>query len=185
VLIPTFVLYEVTHRFDTLKTPVGLVLLGCFITGIYFYATGNGIHELASFQFNTFCPITARPTVMCQGMFFNDYYIGNGLYFVGAFLLNTALIQLEGLRPVAPVVRRDMIIIVANALVYALAIIAYAAFDVVAVGLVFTVISMVTIDLVLWRSPHALATRPYTFYMAVAYTVGGILGIVLRVGLRR
>ena len=29
---------------------------------------------------------------MCQGMYFNDYYFGNGLYFIGAFLMNTALI---------------------------------------------------------------------------------------------
>ena len=185
VIIPVFVLREVTHGFDTLKTNTGMALLVCVVIGIYFYATGNAIHELASFQFNTFCPDTDAPTLMCQGMYFNDYYFGNGLYFIGAFLMNTALILLEGIRPLAPASHRDMIITTVNALVYSLAIIAYAAFDVVVVGLVFTVISMVTIDLLLWRSRHPVVTRPFTYYAAVAYTLGGVLGIVLRFGLKR
>jgi hypothetical protein len=185
VIIPIFVLREVTHGFDTLKTRAGMALLVCLVIGIYFYATGNGIHELASFQLNTFCTDTSAPSLMCQGMYFNDYYYGNGLYFIGAFLMNTALIVLEGIRPLAPVSRRDMLITTANALVYSLAIIAYAAFDVAVVGLVFTVISMLTIDLLLWRSKQPVVTRPFTYYAAVAYTIGGVLGIALRVGLRR
>jgi hypothetical protein len=184
VLIQLFVLREVTHSFDTLKTRAGLALLVGFVIGIYFYATGNGIHELASFQLNTFCPDTANPSLMCQGMFFNDYYFGNGLYFVGAFLINTSLIMLEGQRPAAPATRRDMIITTVNAVFYSLAIIAYAAFDVVAVGLVFTVISMLTIDLLLWRARQPLATRPFSYYAAVAYTIGGIVALVVRLVLR-
>ena len=78
-----------------------------------------------------------------------------------------------------------MIITTVNALVYSLAIIAYAAFDVVVVGLVFTVISMLTIDLLLWRSRQPVVTRPFTYYAAVAYTLGGVLGIALRFGLKR
>lgn len=186
VLIPTFVLREVTHNFEALKTRLGMLLLVGFITGIYFYATGNGIHELASFQYNFFCtPPEPVPSVMCQGMFFNDYYFGNGLYFIGAFLMNTTLILFEEQSPLAPASRRDMIITLVNALVYSLAIIAYAAFDVVVVGLVFTVVSMVVIDLLLWRARHPLLTRPFTFYAAVAYTVGGVIGIALRFGVRR
>jgi hypothetical protein len=185
VIIPVFVLREVTHGFDTLKTRAGMALLVCLVIGIYFYATGNGIHELASFQLNTFCPDTAAPSVICQGMYFNDYYFGNGLYFIGAFLMNTALIVLEGIRPLAAASRRDMIITTVNALVYSLAIIAYAAFDVVVVGLVFTVISMLTIDLLLWRSRQPVVTRPFTYYAAVAYTIGGVLGFALRFGLKR
>jgi hypothetical protein len=185
VLIPTFVLREVTHGFDTLKSTAGMALLVCFITGIYFYATGNGIHELASFQFNTFCPDIPDPSVMCQGMYFNDYYFGNGLYFIGAFLMNTSLIMLEGMRPLPAASRRDMVITTINALFYSLAIIAYAAFDVVVVGLVFTVVSMLTIDFLLWRAKQPLLMRPFTTYAAIAYTVGGLLAIVLRFGLRR
>lgn len=185
VLIPLFVLREVSNQFETLKTRAGMALLVCFVIGIYFYATGNGIHELASFQWNTFCPPADAQSIMCQGMFFNDYYFGNGLYFVGAFLLNTSLILLEGMNPVAPASRRDMLLIGANALIYSLAIIAYAAFDVVLVGLVFTLISMATIDLLLWRSRHALVTRPFSSYAAIAYTIGGILGLIIRIVLKR
>jgi hypothetical protein len=55
---------------------------------------------------------------------------------------------------------------------------------VVVVGLVFTVISMLTIDLLLWRSKQPVVTRPFTYYAAVAYTIGGALGIALRFGLK-
>lgn len=186
VLIPTFVLREVSDGFEGLKTSQGMALLAMFVTGVYFYATGNGVHELASFQYNTFCPpIAADSTIMCQGMYFNDYYFGNGLYFVGAFLMNTSLILFEGRHPLVPVSRGDMIIVTINALFYSLAIIAYAAFDVVVVGLVFTLISMVTIDVLFWRAKHALATRPFTYYAMVAYTVGGVIATILRFGLRR
>jgi hypothetical protein len=185
VLIPAFVLREVTGNFDTLKTRTGMGLLICFVTGIYFYAAGNGIHELASFQFNTFCPGTTTPTGLCQSMFFNDYYFGNGLYFIGAFLMNTSLIVLEGIQPHVPVSRRDMLITTGNALVYALAIIAYAAFDVVVAGLVFAIVSMGMINLLLWRAKQPIVTRPFTYYTAVAYTIGSMIGLVLRLGLRR
>jgi len=57
-----------------------------------------------------------------------------------------------------------MIITTANAQLYALAIIAYAAFDLVVVGLVFTVVSMLTIDLLLWGAKQPLVTRPFTYY---------------------
>lgn len=186
VLIPTFALREVSANFEGLKTRRGLVLLALFVTGIYFYATGNGIHELASFQYNTFCPIPdSNPSEMCQGMFFNDYYTGNILYFIGAFLMNTVLILFERMYPLEPVSRKDLVITTINALVYALAIIAYSAFDVVAVGLVFTLVSMLTINLLLWSAKQPLRIRPFTYYAAVAYTVGGVLGTALRFGLHR
>lgn len=186
VLIPAFVLREVSGDFDALRSRAGMLLLATFITGVYLYATGNGIHELASFQYHTFCPpLGPGSTLLCQGMFFNNYYVGNGLYFVGAFLMNTSLITLEGMRPLPAATRREMAITVANAIFYALAIIAYAAFDLVAVGLVFTLASMVTIDLMLWRSRHPLATRPFTTYAAVAYTIGGVVAALLRLVLQR
>jgi hypothetical protein len=186
VLIPLFALREITHNFETVKARNGMALMAVFITGIYFYATGNGIHELASFQLNSFCPDnSATPSLVCQGMFFNDYYFGNGLYFIGAFLINTSLIILECMRPSAPFNRNDLIITTANACIYSLAIIAYSAFDLVVVGLVFTIISMLTIDLIFWLSKRPLATIPFTYYGAVAYTIGGILSIVLRFAFRR
>jgi hypothetical protein len=184
VLIPTFVLREVTHGFETLRERGGALILALFVAGVYFYATGNGVHELASHQLNTFCA-SPDESQMCQGMFFNDYYFGNGLYFVGAYLMNTTLIVLEGRRPLPAASRRDMVIVAVNALFYSLAIIAYAAIDVVVVGLVFTLVSMVTIDALLLRSRHAFATRPFTSYAALAYTVGGVVALVLRLALRR
>src|SRR5262249_36629037 len=50
VLIPFFLFKTVTNDFALLKTNKKNLFLGVlFITGIYFYASGNAFHELASF----------------------------------------------------------------------------------------------------------------------------------------
>src|SRR5689334_14643086 len=53
VLIPLFLLREVTQQWAALQMRDGMLCLTIFVIGLYFYATGNGVHELASFQFNT------------------------------------------------------------------------------------------------------------------------------------
>src|SRR5579859_1640300 len=53
VLILFFLFKEVSQNFTLLQSKKGTVLGLLFITGIYFYATGNGMHELASYLFNT------------------------------------------------------------------------------------------------------------------------------------
>src|SRR5260221_11578758 len=91
VLIPALLLREVTDNFRLMQTKYGLILFIIFIIGIYFYATGNGVHELASFLFNSFCDIKNIYPDICGGLFFNDYYFGNAVYFIGAFLMNVSL----------------------------------------------------------------------------------------------
>src|SRR5581483_3950424 len=53
VVIPFFILRLLTHNFELLKTQKGFILALLFIVGVYFYATGNGLHEVASHAFNT------------------------------------------------------------------------------------------------------------------------------------
>src|SRR5438067_7579733 len=87
VLIPFFLLREVTGNFSLLAKDKrrGMVLGSVFLAGIYFYASGNAFHELASFLFNQYCDVTSVSGPLCASLFFNDYYTGNVLYFIGAF----------------------------------------------------------------------------------------------------
>ena len=50
-VIPFLIFREVTNNFQTLKSNISLVYGLMFIIGIYFYATGNGLHEVSSFNF--------------------------------------------------------------------------------------------------------------------------------------
>lgn len=180
VLIPFFILKEVTHGFELLKSKRGTVLATIFITGVYFYATGNGAHEIASYLFNTFCDVKHFTSMVCGSMFFNDYYFGNILYFIGAVLMTIPLILFERANPKNKAENSDVGLIVVNALVYALAIIAYAAFDRVLVGLVYSLIMMAVIDGLLLTAKKPWRSLPYTTYLAITYTLGTIVALLIR-----
>src|SRR3989344_4845958 len=69
VIIPFLILKEVTRNFESFKSKHGLVLATLFIAGVYFYATGNGLHEVSSFNFNQFCDTKNTVGNICQTMF--------------------------------------------------------------------------------------------------------------------
>ena len=180
VVIPFFILKEVTNSFETIKKGKGLLLAAVFVLGIYLYATGNGIHELASFLLNTYCNVKLVSGNLCGGFFFTDYYFGNIVYFVGAFLMNVALILLEVMKPKVRLAGKDVWYIGINSVFYALAIFAYAGFDVVIVGLVYGLLMMVVADVILLFHWNRRMTLPVTFYTALTYAIGILAAIVVR-----
>lgn len=180
VLIPFFILKEVSHNFELLKSRWGTLLGAIFITGVYFYATGNGAHEIASYAFNTFCDTKNFTSTLCGSLFFNDYYFGNIVYFIGAALMVIPLILFEREKPRNKVENRDAVLLVINALVYAFAIIAYAAFDRVLVGLVYSVAMMVIIDVLLLTAKKPWRQLPFTTYSAIIYTLGTLVSLMIR-----
>ncbi len=180
VLIPFFLLKELSNNFALLKSTKGLLLGLTFIVGVYLYATGNGVHELASYLFNTFCPTKTFKSAICQSMFFNDYYFGNTLYFVGAYLMNFPLFVLQKMHPTHDFTRKDIAVTAINSIIFSFAIVAYSGFDRVLVGLVFSLITMVTADLFLLTSKEKLVKIPFIFYSALAYTVGTLASLAVR-----
>lgn len=181
VLLPTLIFKEVTHNFDQLKSTKGLILGLIFITGIYFYATGNGVHEVASFLFNNYCDTKNISNDICGSAFFNDYYFGNILYFIGAFLMTLTIIIFEKMKPaLKPLSKKGLYLIIFNALIYALAIFAYSGFDRVLVGLIFSITTMLTIDLLLLSSKKHYLQTPFTLFSALAYTIGTLASIIVR-----
>jgi hypothetical protein len=180
VLIPFFLLKEVSHDFETLRSRRGLWLAVLFLIGVYFYATGNGIHELGSFLLNQYCDPKHVQTVVCGSFFVNDYYVGNISYFVGALAMNLSLVLLEVLKPRNFLTRKDFLYLIPNVLLYAFTIVAYAGFDLVVVGLVYALVATLAIDLTLLLNRRRIALLPVTVYLALTYTLGTAVALIVR-----
>lgn len=180
VVIPVFLLYEVTEKFKTLNNKRGFVLLTLFITGIYFYSTGNGVHEMASFLFNTYCNTKNIMGNLCNGLFVNDYYLGNIFYFIGGFLMVYTILLFEKDNPNKNFSRKNLPLLIINAVFYALAIFAYAAFDVVLVGLVYSVITTIAVSLIFIRVRKNYLSYPVITYTTLTYFIGTLAAVVVR-----
>ena len=179
VLIPILILRELTKNFELLKSPKFFWLVGAFIVGVYFYATGNGVHEVSSFYFNNFCEVDNIQDDLCGSFFINDYYLGNILYFFGAILMTVPLMVIEYLKPVFSFTKKQILITFANSLFFALAIFAYSGFDRVLVGLYYSVIiTLIALGMLFLKKDFL--KRPYTFYVASSYTIGTLLALIFR-----
>lgn len=180
VIIPFLLLKEVSGSFESCKTKKGTILTLLFITGVYFYATGNGVHELGSFLFNQYCDVKNVLGQMCGGMFFNDYYFGNILYFIGAIFMNTVLLVFEKEKPNNTFTKKDALPLVINGVVYSFAIFAYAAFDRVLVGLVYSVLMMLIVGVFYILNKKNYLQKPVTTYFVITYTLGTIASLIIR-----
>lgn len=80
VVIPFFQLREITNNFEAVRSKSGWIWALVFISGVYFYATGNGVPEVSSFNFNNFCDTKNFGGDLCGGFFVNDLLYGQ--YFV-------------------------------------------------------------------------------------------------------
>lgn len=180
IIIPFFILRQLSQNFSLLKTKRGIIFASIFIVGIYLYATGNGMHELASFIFNTYCNTRHIQGIFCKGLFLNDYYFGNILYFVGFFLLTVILMLFERENPQANWKGQDFVILFVNAFVYAFTIFAYAAFDVVLVGLIYSIVTGVVAWMILLSNKKAFKSFPYTVYTVISLTIGTLASIIVR-----
>ncbi len=180
VVLPFLILYEVTSQWETVKKKRGLLLFTLFIVGIYYYATGNGVHEMASFTFNQYCPKEGFTDSLCGGQFFNDYYTGNIFYFVGAFMFTIVTVIFERMNPNKNFTKKDIKVATINAVIYSFAIFAYAAFDRVLVGLVYSVITAAVGLLLFIPVRKKFMQYPMTTYTAVVYTIATIASILVR-----
>ncbi len=180
VIIPFFTLYVISDKFQLFakKNLVWLPLL--FIIGIYFYSTGNGLHEVARFTLNQFCNSKDVKGILCQGLLFNDYYTGNILYFIGGICMVLALLLTEKINPNKTYSKKDVLPTVINAVIYSLAIFAYAAFDVVLVGFVYSLIVTIVTGILFFSIRKNYLHHPIIFYNTIAYTIGTFCALVLR-----
>jgi hypothetical protein len=178
VLVQAGLLWAVSHRFSTLTVPTALL----FIAGIYFTATGNGVHELGSFTYQTYChPDRLGADPLCGGLYINDFYTGNAMFFAGALMTTSALLVLERRAPQgAGFSTGALAVAVVNALVYALAVVAYAAFDQVLVGFAFTVVMAFVGIAYLSTTGRDWRRYPFTVYTSVTFVLGAAVAAVVR-----
>jgi hypothetical protein len=176
LVVSAFVLRELSHGFKTLRYS----LLALFVAGAYLYGLGEGWHEVTSFTLNQYCDIRNISDDLCGGLFINDYYTGNILFFVGGIGMAVALMILERLDPSSGWDNRNLVIGAVNSFIYSFTFFAYAAFDLVLVGL-YSTVALMLISLVLlapvlkqWRR------HPYISYSAFAYTLATAASVIVR-----
>ena len=178
IVISFLLLKVLSKNFDLLRSKRGTIYGIIFILGIYFTASGNGLHEVASFLFNTFCNTKIVKNDACGAMFFHDYYFGNITYFVGLLLGNISLILFERLNPQKSN-KKDSIITIANGAVYALTLFAYAAFDRVLVGFYFVIIAAIVCNYFLFTSKKKLSSLPFNLYTSLGYTLSAAITLLI------
>lgn len=180
VIIPFFILYIISNSFQLFSKKHLWWLPLLFIVGIYFYATGNGFHEMASYTLNQYCHIKALYGILCYGLFFDDYYTGNSFYFIGGLFMVLSLVLTEKINPNTTFKKDDFIILIINAVIYSFAIFAYAAFDPVFIGLIYTLIVVVIVDVLWFFVRNKTLQHPVIFYNALSYTLAAIAAWIIR-----
>jgi hypothetical protein len=181
VVISFLILRVVSGTFRLMAEGSGVVLGVLFILGTYFYATGNGAHEIASFLFNEYCDTKHVGGGMCGSSYFDDYFLGNIVYFVGLGLSDLALILFERRNPDRTFSSGDARVTVANGVVLALTFIAYDAFDRVLVGLTATIVFAVIFDALLLTARAPFRSLPFTLYSALGFTLATVVALPLRI----
>jgi hypothetical protein len=176
VLVSTFVMTEISRQFETLRFPV----LALFVVGAYLYGLGEGWHEVTSFTLNQHCDVNVITGDLCGGLFVNDYYTGNILFFIGGIGMASALLILEHWSPTSAWDNKDVLIGAVNSFIYSFTFFAYAAFDRVLVGLYATAILMVASLLALAPVARRWRQHPYTTYSAFAYTLATVASLLVR-----
>ncbi len=151
-----------------------------FIVGVYFYSTGNGLHEVASFTLNTYCNVKQITGNLCHGLFINDYYTGNIYYFIGGFMMVASLLLFEFKKPSQTYAKKDLLITIVNAVIYALAIFAYAGFDIVFIGLAYSIITTIFVLYLFIRVRKNYLRYPVITYTALTYSIGTLAAIIVR-----
>lgn len=180
VAISFFYLQIFTNNFQTLKNKRDFLFTLLFIVGAYLYGAGEGWHEVASFTLNQYCDLKNVTGNLCNGLFINDYYVGNTIFFVGGVMMNISLLSLASFYPMKAFNTNSMVILFANSLVFAFTWFAYSAFDKVLVGLFFSallmVISIISAQKVKWK----FRQFPFIGYSVVAYTLATIGAALVR-----
>ncbi len=180
VILSFFILKLVTNNFEALKQKSGFWLTLLFIVGTYLYGAGEGWHEVASFTLNQYCNLNHLADNLCNGLFINDYYTGNIIFFIGGVLMNTTLMILSLKKPVKNFNNKDMNILLLNSVVYAFTWFAYAAFDKVLIGLIFSATLTLISGYLFLKIKNKFREYPYITYSAIAYLLATLTTLIIK-----
>lgn len=180
VVLSFFYLKEFTQNFKTLQKRNDMLLALIFVVGVYLYGAGEGWHEVASFTWNTYCAPENIGGNLCNGLYINDYYAGNIIFFIGGLLMNVPLFILATRHPMQPWDRKNMYVLYANSLVFAFTWFAYAAFDEVLVGLFFSSVLMLISWYFFLKIKDKPKQYPFLLYSVLAYSLSTIASVLVK-----
>lgn len=180
VVLSFFYLKLFTNDFLALKNRGYSFFMLIFLVGIYLYGAGEGWHEIASFTLNTYCNPKKILGNLCHGLFINDYYAGNIIFFVGSIFVTIVLLYLSSKFTSKKFNAQEMIVLVLNSLVYAFTWFAYAAFDVVLIGLMFSTLLMLISWAFLIKVKYKFRDYPFITYSTIAYTLSTLTTIFFK-----
>ncbi len=180
VVLSFFYLKVVTDNFQNLKNRTNSFAALVFLVGIYLYGAGEGWHEVASFTLNTYCDTKMLIGNLCNGLFINDYYAGNIIFFIGSLLVTVPLLYLASKFVIKKFTKKEMVVLSLNSLVYAFTWFAYAAFDKVLIGLFFSALLMVISWVFVAKIRFKYRAYPFITYSTVAYTLSTIATVLVK-----
>lgn len=180
IVLSFFYLKIFTRDFRTLTNKTDFLLVLCFILGIYYYGAGEGWHEVASFTLNEYCNLRNLAGNLCNGLFINDFYTGNLIFFIGGLLMNVPLLSLAAKYPMKAWGSKNMAILLVNSIVYAFTWFAYAAFDKVLVGLFFSVVLTIISGIFVMKIRGNFRQYPFIVYSFAAYFLASSAAFIVK-----
>lgn len=180
VILSFFYLNLFTNNFLALKDRGYFFPTLILLVGIYLYGAGEGWHELASFTLNTYCDPKEILGNLCHGLFINDYYAGNIIFFAGSILVTAALLYFSSRFTSKKFNTKEMVVLTLNSLVYAFTWFAYAAFDKVLVGLIFSALLMIISWVFLIKVKYQFRVYPFITYSVIAYTLSTLATVLVK-----
>lgn len=181
VILSFFYLQLFTDNFRSITKNGNRWMVLLLLVGTYLYGAGEGWHEVASYTLNTYCAPKNLAGNLCHGLFINDYYTGNIIFFIGGLLSTISLLVLASRHKMKAFSHTEMSVMLTNSVVFALTWFAYSAFDTVLVGLFFSALLMVISWFFFWKIRASYHSYPFVVYSMVAYTLATVGAVVVKV----
>jgi hypothetical protein len=156
---------------------LGTALDVAFVVGVYLMAAGYGDHEVTNYLNTRFCLSQPLDETLCRIVAFNDDEFSHWVFFAGFSLINTAMMLLAVVYPVAAALSpRDLGLLAANGLVIGLGLFANLAFEDIGIDL-FVVALLAAVAVALLRR-HG--RQPVVVYYSVAYVFGLVATAIVK-----
>jgi hypothetical protein len=149
------------------------------VAALYLYAASYGMHEPADFVHATFCGDDAEGR-LCESVAYHDDTLSHGLFFVGLVALDVVLLlaQAAAAGAGAELAGSNRTIVIANASIVAIAIVANLGFE--PIGLDLVVVALVAALAVYLL--HRCGPRALIVYFAWAYVAGLAATLAVKLG---
>jgi hypothetical protein len=158
----------IEYRNDSFDTSRHVALSLMFVLGVYVVGASYGVHEVTNYFNTRFCP-DEDASALCRVVVYNDDQFSHFVFFTGFLMVNGSLLLLETLFPhEGGLSRRDIVLLLLNAVFVAAAIFANLAFEPTGFD-IFVVATLAALAVaLLWRRGQ----QPLALYYSAGYVAG-------------